>query len=830
MSDSVVKLRIDSKEYDANIKRAGQALTDYFNKVKEGGGTLMHLDEGVMEAVKAMGSLGTQANNIKGGLRELTQATTDMTAAYRSLTDEEKASPLGQAMQQSIARMTERAGNMRDAMADVQASINNAASDTRVFDQIAGGAQMMTAGFQSAVGAMKLFGVETDNNVEVLAQLQAAMGVVNGLQTIQTALQKQSAVMQGVQAVQAAAAAAAQTSLAGATGAATIAQKAFNVVANANPYVLLATAVAAVGTALYAFASASSKAKQEAEEMAKAEEEAAKKSEDARNAFVNASAEAMNSASRLSSLQVAYKNANSEIEKTNILKQAQAEFKKLGIECNGVNDAQTLLIKNGSKVIELIQLQGNVAAVSAVRMEKFKESFKMLMENGYSASAAASLAGYNKDVQELDGQITNMQSRIQGLKGGLGIGAGGNTKTTKVEKQTDKFAADSILAQEKWIAQLENEWKRAGASIRDEYIPMIEMAKKKLAEMTGKAKGDGAPTFTMAQLEGMSFDNQIPTTRGNKGRAQDKLDLATAAFATGGTSDKDISNYISGIKNALSNANLGDELYNNMTEKLKDATTVSTLLQEMMERGLAGADLETTAQALKEKLLSPEGIDQTAIQSFLDELNKQIEEAGGVGLKLNADTGEVTDDKGKGKDDGEDLKKFNEGIGKLSGGLSQVTGGLKAIGVEVPKEVDQVIGVINGVSQIISGVSTIIGVFQTSAITANTIALGALTSAVTANTFAKFSPFFAGGGIVPHAANGYFVGGNSFSGDNTPIMANAGELVLSKSQQGVLASMLTDEERGGGNAQPYLDGEKIYLGLQAYMRRSGLGEIVTSER
>jgi hypothetical protein len=291
-----------------------------------------------------------------------------------------------------------------------------------------------------------------------------------------------------------------------------------------------------------------------------------------------------------------------------------------------------------------------------------------------------------------------------------------------------------------------------------------------------------------------------------------------------------INDYIGSIKGMLKDANLGDELYTSMTEKLKDATTMSTLLQEMMERGLAGADLETTAQALKEKLLSPDGIDQTAIQSFLDELNKQIEEAGGVGLKLNADTGEVTDDKGKGKDDGEDLKKFNEGVGKLTGGLSSVTSGLKAVGVEIPKEVDQVIGVINGVSQIISGISSIISVFQVSAITANTIALGALTSAVTANTFAKFIPFFANGGIVPHAANGYFVGGNSFSGDNTPIMANAGELVLSKSQQGNLASMLTDEERVGGNAQPYLDGEKIYLGLQAYMRRSGLGEIVTSER
>ena len=803
MSDSVVKLRIDSKEYDANIKRAGQALTDYFNKVKEGGGTLMHLDEGVMEAVKAMGELGTKADNTKGGLRELTQTTTDMTAAYRALTDEEKASPLGQAMQKSIAQMTERAGNMRDAMADVQASINNAASDTRVFDQIAGGAQLMTAGFQSAVGAMKLFGVETDNNVEVLAQLQAAMGVVNGLQTIQTALQKQSAVMQGVQAVQSAAAAAAQTSLAGATGAATVAQKAFNMVANANPYVLLATAVAAVGTALYAFASASSKAKQEAEEMAKAEEEAAKKSEDARNAFVNAASEAMNSASRLSSLQAAYKNANSEIEKTGILKQAQTEFKKLGIECKGVHDAQTLLIQKGAQVIELIKTQGTVAALSAIRMEKFKESFKMLMENGYSASAAASLAGYNKDVMELDGQITNMQSRIQGLKGGLGIGAGGNTKTTKVEKQTDTFAADSIMAQEKWIAQLENEWKRAGASIRDEYIPMIEMAKKKLEEMKGGTAKESTPQMNV----GLS-----------------------------GFNEQTISAWTSMIKSDLAKADIGSDLYNSLTRNLRDMSFLTTTVQDAIKLGL---DIPQDAvQQMFERVFDqgnlPSDMYTGMIQKFIDDFKEQT----GKDLLVGTDgsLSEQKPDKKQEKEEDE-FKKFNEGVGKLTGGLSSVTSGLKAVGVDIPKEIDQVIGVINGVSQIISGIGTIISLFSTTAMTANTTAVGLNTAAIGGliaalefNTATNFIPFFANGGIVPHAANGYFVGGNSFSGDNTPIMANAGELVLSKSQQGNLASMLTDEERGGGNAQPYLDGEKIYLGLQAYMRRSGLGEIVTSER
>ena len=249
-------------------------------------------------------------------------------------------------------------------------------------------------------------------------------------------------------------------------------------------------------------------------------------------------------------------------------------------------------------------------------------------------------------------------AQILGGHNGAAGGKGGKGGKTNIQ-----FADDSIMAQEKLVSDLTQKWKTASGEMREGYLKDLEEAQKKLDEMTGKvkAKGDGAPTFTMAQLEGISFDNQMPTTRGNSGKAQDKLDLATAAFATGGTSNADFSNYISGIKNALSNANLGDELYTSMTEKLKDATTVSTLLQEMMERGMEGADLESTAQALKEKLLSPEGIDQTAIQSFLEELNKQIEEAGGVGLKLNADTGEVTDDKDKDKEYRHITKNLNFG-------------------------------------------------------------------------------------------------------------------------------------------------------------------------
>lgn len=82
---------------------------------------------------------------------------------------------------------------------------------------------------------------------------------------------------------------------------------------------------------------------------------------------------------------------------------------------------------------------------------------------------------------------------------------------------------------------------------------------------------------------------------------------------------------------------------------------------------------------------------------------------------------------------------------------------------------------------------------------------------------------FAEGGIVP---------GNSYSGDNLRINdygINSGELVLTRAQTNSLAAQLTDGDgRGAANTHPYVNGEQIYLGLTAYLRRSGRGELVMS--
>jgi X-X-X-Leu-X-X-Gly heptad repeat protein len=214
------------------------------------------------------------------------------------------------------------------------------------------------------------------------------------------------------------------------------------------------------------------------------------------------------------------------------------------------------------------------------------------------------------------------------------------------------------------------------------------------------------------------------------------------------------------------------------------------------------------------------------IQKFIDEFKERT----GKDLQVG-ENGSLSGQKPeKQKEKDEDFKKLNDGIGKLTGGLSQIAGGLKAFGIEIPQEVDQVIGVINGISQVISGVGSIISLFSTTALTANTAAIAANTAALATNTATNFIPFFANGGIVPHAANGYYVPGSSFSGDNTPILANAGELVLSKSQQGNLASQLEGGSMQNLNIDWVLTGDKLRAVLNNNGRRTGRGELVQRNR
>ena len=159
-------------------------------------------------------------------------------------------------------QLSKETAMLRDAVKDATDEITRMASDTSDLDAVLGLAAGASGGFAAYTGAMELFGSESEEVQEAQKKLQAAIAITTGVQAIQNAVQKQSAIMLGISRLQMAALSKAQVynrlvTMQGtkATLAATIAQKAFNLIAAANPYVLLALALVTVVGALVLFAS-----------------------------------------------------------------------------------------------------------------------------------------------------------------------------------------------------------------------------------------------------------------------------------------------------------------------------------------------------------------------------------------------------------------------------------------------------------------------------------------------------------------------------------------------------------------------------------------------
>lgn len=414
MADSILRLKVESQEYDQKIKRAADGIQQYAQKCREAGETLQNIDDGVLEFVQALGKMDTVATSSKQQLREMSNALTTLTTTYRGLTDEEKAAPFGQELARGIDMLTERAGSMQDAMMDVQQSIRNAASDTRVFDQVAGGMTMLTSTMQTAQGAAKLLGIELGDNVEVIAKLQAAMAVTQGLQQMQNLLQKQSALMQGINAL----------------------QKEFNLLAKANPYVLLASAVAAVAAGYLLWS---------------------KNGENAKRVQESLNHELESTRSQLE-----------QIDKDTDFSVGIAEA--AGKSWKAIHD---LRLEAARTKLQLADMNYDKLAASGVASaEQMKQAADMQKKAWDNVMKVLN-----------EGTIHEVQQRYK--KTGSGTGKSGGVK------EDTNYAADSIMAQEKEVQRLTDAWNRASGAMRDGILKDLDQAKVKLEAMKAGAYDAG---------------------------------------------------------------------------------------------------------------------------------------------------------------------------------------------------------------------------------------------------------------------------------------------------------------------------------------------------
>ena len=319
-----------------------------------------------------------------------------------------------------------------------------------------------------------------------------------------------------------------------------------------------------------------------------------------------------------------------------------------------------------------------------------------------------------------------------------------------------------------------------------------------------------------------------------------------------GLNEQAISAKIAEIKKNLSVLTIGSQEWIDLKELEADATAFSNLLQTAIKNGMDVTPLNP--EEFWKKIFGGSDIATSELQAMLDQINAYLKEKGLDPIKLNFTTGEIDGKTAKKDNNDNTLQEFTKRATEFIGGLSSVASGLNKLGVELPEGVGKVLNVIQGVTEVINGINAIIQSTQVGAITANTAAVtantaalgGAAASGAIGGASGALGPIglavggaallgsvfglFHNGGIV-RAANGYEVPGN-YGYDAVPALLTSGELVLNRAQQGVLADALgsTRSNSEKADSQPYIEGEMLFLGLQAYTRRSGMGEIVTANR
>lgn len=347
-----VDLELNAQGYTQGINEAKGATAQYTNTTRD-------LKKETNEYLEQFGNLRKQFSTARKEAQNLA-------ASFAQLSKTEKEGELGKYMKEQLDVAIQKAAELQDVMSDTSEAIKRTASDTQTWDALKDGLEIGKDLATAYAGAIaKLTGNEKALK-DMVATVAMVQGAANAAVKIGNALQKQSNIMIALGNVQLKAKAIAEELATKKTVAATVAQRVFNSVAKANPYVLLATVAIAAATAIGGYMLATNKAVKETKKIDEELTGTKKTLNSVANSFNGNYAQALGKTlGTYKQLQNQYKALSSEHEKTKWIKENTNKLKDLGLSVKGVNDADRILIKQSKDVIESFKLRAQAAAEAA---------------------------------------------------------------------------------------------------------------------------------------------------------------------------------------------------------------------------------------------------------------------------------------------------------------------------------------------------------------------------------------------------------------------------------------------------------------------------------
>lgn len=409
---------------------------------------------------------------------------------------------------------------------------------------------------------------------------------------------------------------------------------------------------------------------------------------------------------------------------------------------------------------------------------------------------------------------------------------GGTHTTPKATAETPVYEESSIAAQEQRVQELTKLWREASEAVRDQYKVQLDEATAKLDEMCGKTKVDTSPLGLMdTKLKELKDAQQRAASPEEWQKYQQQIDQVTQSIkAFKGEVEATpvagsmayLNEELKDARVALDSAVIGTNEYYEALQRVADVT-----------REIGQAQKEQNA-AMSQSMTFQEGYGSmvgtlNGLTGMVDSLTSAFSENGTAWQKVMA--------------------LLNAGLTVMNAVTTTMQFMNLLTGISTAKKLAETTATVGNTAASVAaqGVKTaeagtdVAMIAVNKELTASYLELAAA-QYMAAHASIPFAGFGIGAGFTASAAalvksmgamafaEGGFITSNSYMGDATPILANAGEYVMNQNELGAVAGMVQSAtENSGGSAQPYVRGADIYLGFNNYLKSSGRGEIVTTK-
>lgn len=723
--------------------------------------------------------------------------------------------------------MTAKAAEMKDALGDASQAIRLMSSDTAKLDATIEGFQVLAGAAGVVTGVMGTLGTENERLQQAMLKVQSVISVMNGVQQIANALNKDSILMLRLKALQqkinnaltatstsetekntasttvnTAASVVNTTS----TKKDTIAQKAWNVV-KAISKALLGdfTGLLIVGAgALLTYALATGDSTDEEKKSIETKKQLS-------NAINTMKGEVTSSVGSMMgkyyALQKAWESCRTEHQKIEFINKNKDAWKDLGVSLDTVQKTEDFYVKNTPNVTKAIEKRAEMMALMGLLQKNYEEYYKEIV-----ALDTVEGGGYYHPSKKKAGDKISAEEAIKyGIKGYAyrdpiyGVGDG-SIVLDEASAEVYNHKKD-IEANSKALQKREANRKKAVNKFNTKNKPILN----RIEELSkgDNDLGDDYPDTPTSRPK----PRRVKNTGGN-----DKNDTRT-----------EFQKYIDNLNDAIAEA---EDKLNTAIVKNEDASIIKPLRENLKELKEAKADIDGAIKA---------GVSVDAYKTS-KLINKDLWDLGkltiGGNFKLDLDT-EAVKRKGKELADAmatpiptDQLYKFTE---EYQSAVEQLKGTEWGESLFNMLEGDTTADKVSGIGQSFQALGNVLANFDGAAAKAGAVlaAVGqiVLGFAEASTMAAKLGPIgwiaWLGAGLAAVAttiatikgfADGGIIEGSSYHGDRIVARLNAGEMVLNRKQQANLFRALDNgiASNVGGKVEFEIKGSTLKGVLKNY--------------